>query len=136
MKLIVNRLMKIYFPHIYRKFTAGIRILLGFLPSVALFLLIGFNYISAHPKTQDNKKARNLTQNTSILGMQTAKSKREIDYWNGIIKNYPGYNYAFLKLATLYYKEGNQEKGDKYYSSYKEEIKLSVTPLPSQYPVF
>lgn len=124
--------MNIYFPHIYRRITAGLGKALFYLIPLLLLLLISFNVKIISPYKNKEEKQLVFGENINILGIELEKSDstNEKDFWQDIIKNYPEYHFAYLKLADLYFKSGDRNNGGKMLDKYKEATILTLTPLP------
>lgn len=74
-------------------------------------------------------------QYSEVLGAQTGpmdawnqsvnedeKIKNELEYWKEVNKNFPDYNYAYLKIATLNYQLGNKDEAKSIISNLKKDF--------------
>lgn len=122
--------MQYNFPHIYRKITAGISKLFDYTLPFLLFFLIGLNLTIFAFKRNSEEKRLVISRNNNILGVKLNKSEKieEINYWESLSLRYPDYQYAHLKLASLYFEIGEADKAKKLLEKYKKESRLEVTP--------
>ena len=89
-----------------------------------------FSY-SSRPITSDNVAGIHSSPWQTWLNIisRREKLKEEIKYWELVIKTYPDYFYANLKLAVLYYQIGEKSKSQKYLQTFLQEEPLNSIAL-------
>ena len=73
-------------------------------------------YYSPSPQNKNNTLGDVSSPWTTWQNILTSQEKlsAEIEYWDSLKETLPDYNYAFLKLATLYFQSGQLDLSRKY----------------------
>jgi len=62
-----------------------------------------------------NKKTRKSLEETKQLVYKPEKVRKDINYWETVLKAKPHYRDVFIRLAALNYQLGNEKKGKDYW---------------------
>ncbi|OGG03893.1 hypothetical protein A2W14_05480 [Candidatus Gottesmanbacteria bacterium RBG_16_37_8] len=114
--------MKIYFPHIPRRFSAkelNACLKLAILSALAVIILLNTVTERKNQNILGEQSSSNLRQ---IKEGQEENLRKELNYWLSFNNKFPDYNYSYLKIADLYFKLDQQEDGNKIMKKYQEVI--------------
>ena len=107
-----------YFPHITRINTAAIlKPAREITFAAGCLVLILINSMTFYQSRNKSEK----TEGAVLSAEKKATNAGEIAYWEKLSKDYPEYNYAYLKLEKLYENEGKTEEANLMQEKYETE---------------